>query len=66
MARGVLAWRGGTGVGLPLIVRLDGNNAADGLRLLAEAGIDGVKVTQSAQEAVEAVVAAATANGSPA
>ena len=65
VARGVLAWRDGTGVGLPLIVRLDGNNAADGLRLLAEAGIAGVKVTQSAQEAVEAVVAAAAANGSP-
>ena len=65
VARGVLAWRGATGVGLPLIVRLDGNNAAEGLRLLAEAGIAGLKVTQSAQEAVEAVVAAAAANGSP-
>ena len=52
-------------VGLPLIVRLDGNNAADGLRLLAEAGIAGLKVTQCAQEAVEAAVAAAAANGSP-
>ena len=65
VARGVLAWRAERGVGLPLIVRLDGNNAADGLRLLAEAGIAGLKVTQSAQEAVEAAVAAAAANGSP-
>jgi len=65
VARGVLAWRAERGVGLPLIVRLDGNNAADGLRLLAEAGIAGLKVTQSAQEAVEAAAAAAAANGSP-
>ena len=61
VARGVLAWSKGRDIGLPLVVRLDGNNAAEGLRLLADAAIDGLMVTQSAQEAVEAVVAAAAA-----
>jgi succinyl-CoA synthetase beta subunit len=59
VARGVLAWGAGTSSDLPLVVRLDGNNAAEGLRLLAEAGLGGLVVTQSAQEAVEAVVSAA-------
>ena len=63
VARGVLAWCANTSVDLPLVVRLDGNNAADGLQLLAGAGIDGLTVTQSAQEAVEAVVAAAARIG---
>ncbi len=59
VARGVLAWCDGSTVELPLVVRLDGNNADDGLRLLAATGPGGLTVTQSAQEAVEAVVAAA-------
>ncbi len=59
VARGVLAWEGDTSTDLPLVVRLDGNNAAEGLQLLADAGLDGLVVTQSAQEAVEAVVSAA-------
>ena len=59
VARGVLAWGAGTSTDLPLVVRLDGNNAAEGLELLAGAGLDGLVVTQSAQEAVEAVVSAA-------
>ena len=66
VARGVLAWSKGRDIGLPLVVRLDGNNAAEGLRLLADAAIDGLMVTQSAQEAVEAVVAAAAADRRPA
>ena len=59
VARGVLAWEAGTSTDLPLVVRLDGNNAAEGLQLLADAGLGGLVVTQSAQEAVEAVVLAA-------
>jgi succinyl-CoA synthetase beta subunit len=66
VARGVLAWAATTSSGLPLVVRLDGNNAAEGLGLLAAAGLDGLVVTQSAQEAVEAVVAAAAGEGGPA
>ena len=59
VARGVLAWEAETSTDLPLVVRLDGNNAAEGLQLLADAGLGGLVVTQSAQEAVEAVVSAA-------
>lgn len=66
VARGVLAWAATTSSGLPLVVRLDGNNAAEGLELLAAAGLDGLVVTQSAQEAVETVVAAAAGKGRPA
>jgi succinyl-CoA synthetase beta subunit len=64
VASGVLAWREETSADLPLIVRLDGNNAAEGLGLLADADVSGLRVTQSAQEAVEAVVAAAAGSGS--
>jgi succinyl-CoA synthetase beta subunit len=63
VARGVLAWLETTSVRLPLVVRLDGNNAEEGLRLFAAAGIDGLSVTLSAQEAVESVVAAARDGG---
>jgi succinyl-CoA synthetase beta subunit len=63
VARGVLAWCETASVELPLVVRLDGNNADEGLRLIAAAGIDGLSVTLSAQEAVESVVAAANTEG---
>jgi succinyl-CoA synthetase beta subunit len=63
VARGVLAWLETTSVRLPLVVRLDGNNADEGLQLIAAAGIDGLSVTLSAQEAVESVVAAAKNGG---
>ena len=59
VARGVLAWCETARADLPLVVRLDGNNADEGLRLIAAAGIDGLSVTLSAQEAVESAVAAA-------
>jgi succinyl-CoA synthetase beta subunit len=59
VARGVLAWRETASADLPLVVRLDGNNADEGLRLIAAAGIDGLSVTLSAQQAVESAVAAA-------
>jgi succinyl-CoA synthetase beta subunit len=64
VARGIVAWCRGASSNLPLVVRLDGNNAAEGLRLLAESGVTGLHMTQSAQEAVEAVVEAAAENGS--
>jgi len=59
VARGVLAWCETARADLPLVVRLDGNNADEGLRLIAAAGMDGLSVTLSAQEAVESAVAAA-------
>jgi succinyl-CoA synthetase beta subunit len=59
VARGVLAWRERASVGLPLVVRLDGNNAEQGRRILEAAGLQGMIVTQSAVEAVELAVSAA-------
>jgi succinyl-CoA synthetase beta subunit len=59
VARGVLAWREGTSARLPLVVRLDGNNAEQGRRILEAAGLQGIVVTQSAPEAVRLAVAAA-------
>ncbi len=66
VAAGILAWRDATSVDLPLVVRLDGNNAGDGLGMLERAGCIGLTVTQSAREAVDAAVAAAAGNGGPA
>jgi succinyl-CoA synthetase beta subunit len=59
VARGVLAWRQGTHVRLPLVVRLVGNNAAEGLQILEAAGLEGVRATGNEVEAVELAVAAA-------
>ena len=59
VARGVLAWRQQAGVDLPLVVRLDGNNAEEGRRILQAAGIAGLRSTENALEAVELAVAAA-------
>jgi succinyl-CoA synthetase beta subunit len=59
VARGVLACRERGSVGLPLVVRLDGNNADEGRRILEAAGLEGMLVTQSAVEAVALAVSAA-------
>jgi succinyl-CoA synthetase beta subunit len=59
VARGVLAWREKASVGLPLVVRLDGNNADEGRRILEASGLEGMVVTQSAVQAVELAVSAA-------
>ena len=48
---------------LPVVVRLDGNAAAEGRAVLAEAGLDGVAVATDADEAVRRVVAAAGLRG---
>jgi succinyl-CoA synthetase beta subunit len=63
VARGVLSWRQASTTRLPLVVRLDGNNAQQGRRLLAAAALPGLRATESAREAVELVVAAAQAAG---
>jgi succinyl-CoA synthetase beta subunit len=59
VARGVLAWRQRVTACLPLVVRLDGNNASEGRRILEAAALDGMRATQDALGAVELVVAAA-------
>lgn len=51
------------GVGVPVVVRLDGNAAAEGRASLAAAGLDGVTVAADAAEAVRLAVAAARAAG---
>ena len=45
--------------GLPVVVRLDGNGAAEGRRIVAEAALPGVQTADSDWQAVQAAVAAA-------
>jgi succinyl-CoA synthetase beta subunit len=63
VAGGVLAWWQRTAARLPLVVRLDGSNAAEGRRILEAAALDGLQATQSAPEAVALVLAAARSGG---
>jgi len=68
VARGLLAalaQREG-GADVPVVVRLDGNGAAEGRRLLAEAGLPRLRVAAGVDEAVAEAVAAAKAAGSAA
>lgn len=61
VARGVLAWHRSAaenGRRLPIVVRLDGSNAAEGRALLSGAGIAGLVAVETALEAVQRVVAA--------
>jgi succinyl-CoA synthetase beta subunit len=65
VARGLLAalaQREG-GADVPVVVRLDGNGAAEGRRLLAEAGLPRLRVAAGVDEAVAQAVAAAKAAG---
>ena len=55
----VLAAKGAAVAGLPVVVRLDGNGAAEGRRIVAESGLAGVQAAESAWQAVQAAVAAA-------
>ncbi len=55
----VLAARGTAGVGLPVVVRLDGNGAAEGRRIVAQAALPGVQTAATVWQAVQAAVAAA-------
>ena len=48
-------------LGVPVVVRLDGNAAAEGRAVLAQAGLERVVVAPDAAAAVAAVVAAAAA-----
>ena len=61
----VLSARDAAAAGLPVVVRLDGNGAAEGRRIVAEAGLPGVQTAASVWQAVQAAVAAA-AGGSAA
>ena len=58
IAEGVVAAAGELGIEVPLVVRLQGTNAAEGRKILAESGLD-ITPAETLQEAGERVVAAA-------
>jgi len=55
----VLAAKGAAVAGLPVVVRLDGNGAAEGRRIVAQAALPGVQTAETVWQAVQAAVAAA-------
>jgi succinyl-CoA synthetase beta subunit len=61
VARGLLQALAEAKVDLPVVVRLDGNNAAEGHAILAAAGVEGLIVASTPAEAVRLAVAAAHA-----
>ncbi len=56
VARGILAAVEHTGIAVPIVVRLDGTNAEEGRRILAEAGNPGVHVSPTMLEAAHLAV----------
>jgi len=62
VAEGVVAAARELGVRVPLVVRLQGTNAAEGRALLAGSGLD-ITPAETFREAAERAVAAAKANG---
>ena len=60
IAEGVVAAADELGVGVPLVVRLQGTNAAEGRKILAESGLD-ITPAETLGEAGEKAVAAARA-----
>jgi len=61
VARGLIEVLGGRRLDVPVVVRLDGNAAAEGRAVLAEAGLEGVTVAPDATAAVSAAVAVSRA-----
>jgi succinyl-CoA synthetase beta subunit len=66
VARGLVEVFTQAPVGLPVVVRLDGNAADEGRAILADAGVAGLTVAADATEAVRLVVAAAQAQSAAA
>jgi succinyl-CoA synthetase beta subunit len=62
IAEGVAAAADELGIGVPLVVRLQGTNAAEGRRILAESGLD-ITPAETLAEAGERAVAAVRATG---
>lgn len=58
IAGGVIAAVGETGLSLPLVVRLEGTNAAEGKKMLEESGLDLITASDMADGAQKAVEAA--------
>ncbi len=65
VARGLATVLGRARVDVPVVVRLDGNAAAEGRALLADARLPGVTVSGSAAEAVRLAVTGAAAPAGP-
>jgi succinyl-CoA synthetase beta subunit len=61
VAKGIIEASQQIDLKVPLVVRLDGTNSEEGLRLLAEAGVDGLEVESTMLGAAERVVQLATA-----
>ncbi len=59
IAEGVVAAAGELGIGVPLVVRLQGTNAEEGRAILADSGLD-ITPAETLQEAGERAVAAAS------
>jgi succinyl-CoA synthetase beta subunit len=59
----VLSAKGAAGAGLPVVVRLDGNGAAEGRDIVAQAALPGVQTAATVWQAVQAAVAAAAGAG---
>ena len=65
VARGLVQVLGQARVDVPVVVRLDGNAAAEGRAVLAEARLPGLTVAAGAAEAVRLAVAGAAAPAGP-
>ena len=61
MAKGIIEASKQIDIKVPLVVRLDGTNSEEGLKLLAEAGIDNLTVEETMLGAAEKVVELANA-----
>ena len=57
VAKGIIEAYGRVDMDVPLVVRLDGTNSEEGLRLLKEADLDGLEVEETMLGAAERVVA---------
>jgi len=60
IAEGIIAAVREVGIGVPVVVRLEGTNAAEGLRLLDESGL-ALQTAEDLTQAAEKVVTAAKA-----
>ncbi|MFN8161855.1 MAG: ADP-forming succinate--CoA ligase subunit beta [Solirubrobacterales bacterium] len=63
IAKGIIEASAQIGLEVPLVVRLDGTNSEEGLRLLAEAGIEGLEFEKTMLGAARRVVELAAAEG---
>ena len=63
IAQGILQAIGEIAIGVPVVIRLEGTNAAEGLALIAQSGL-AVETASDLTEAAEKVVAAAGASAS--